>query len=203
MIKSIWQILFSKKVFIPIAQIPVKDRSLGFCMIFAGCDSPSLGGSYFKIDVNADDLKKFEKLPEKISPIAFLFSYLSISNFNYKYSFILIHINNDELFIHMETTQDGKSEITYIDSPIKDINLAEYMSSKLVDFLKIKAISGAFFNNALFWFVNCSYCFGNLHLIYNFNLAGKDFIRTVHRANVLDSPGFFLWIFLGTVKIFS
>ena len=135
MIKSIWQILFSKKVIIPIVKIPVKDRSLGFCMIFPGCDSPGLGDSYFKLDVNADDLKKFEKLPEKISPIAFLFS-LSISNFNYKYSFILIHISNDELFIHMETTQNGKSEITYINTPMKYINLAESMSSELVDFCK-------------------------------------------------------------------
>ena len=136
MIKSIWQIIFSKKVILPIVQTPVKARSLGFCMIFAGCDSPGLGASYFKLDINADDLKKFEKLPDKIEPIAFLFSYLSISSFNYKYSFILIHRNNDKLFIHMETKQGVNSEITYINNPMKDINLAEYMNSELVDFCK-------------------------------------------------------------------
>lgn len=136
MIKSIWQLIFSKKVILPVVKTPVKARSLGFCMIFAGCDSLGLGDSYFKLDVNADDLKKFEKLPDKISPIAFLFSYLSSSSFNYKYSFILIHVNNNELFIHMETTQDGKSEITCIDSHINDINLVEYMNSKSVIFCK-------------------------------------------------------------------
>lgn len=137
MIKRIWSFIFrKKKVIPPIIQTPVKARSLGFCMIFAGSDLPSLGESYFKLEVEQDDLMRFKQLPEDIAPVAFLFSYLSTSklNINYKYSCILIHEKNNEVFIYVETKQDGRSELSYINNPIKETYISEYMNEELVDF---------------------------------------------------------------------
>lgn len=76
-LKLIRQLLFRKKNILPVA--PLNARSLGSCMIFAGCDLPSLDNSYFKLEVNDDDLKKFKTLPQNIEPVAIFIRVYSTS----------------------------------------------------------------------------------------------------------------------------